>query len=303
MAVSALVTASRAGCGDLRTCAASCAAAIGTPVSSRAGVYWPGPPGSQPSTTAPAHAASRPAADAPAPADPDDVDAFAAPDRTCCAGRCETGPDLGGRSDGHAPLLRGGHPLQEHRECRLGTAPLVGRAVTRPLEPADVRRAETRDRHVDQADGLRLAPAVRAGDAGHRDPEVGPERIADAVRHRERDLRGHGAVGRQHLRGNAQGGPLHVVRVRHDAAAQVGRRTRHLRDQVRDEPAGAGLGRGHGQPEAPRSGPRGARRGRRAGPPRQLRLVLTGAAGGANSQVSGLPLDDMWPRSLPLRVK
>src|SRR5207247_11082940 len=70
IAVSALVTARRSGGGVRRTCDGSCAQASVTPDASTAGVYGDGPPGSQPSTVAPAQAACRAAALAPAPAAP-----------------------------------------------------------------------------------------------------------------------------------------------------------------------------------------------------------------------------------------
>ena len=71
IAVSALVTASRAGGGSAaRTCAGSWRSATWIPAAASAGVYWLAPPGSQPSTAAPAQAASSAAAEAPAPAAP-----------------------------------------------------------------------------------------------------------------------------------------------------------------------------------------------------------------------------------------
>ena len=181
------------------------------------------------------------------PGRPDDVDPLPGRDRTGWPRRREPGPDLRGAAHGHAGRLRAGDPLEEHPQGRLRAAPLVGGAVARPQEPADVRRAQAGDGDVDQADGLRLAAAVGAGDTRDRHPEVGPERVPDAIRHRERDLRGHRPVGREHLGRNAQDGALHVVRVRDDAAPQVGRGARHLRDQVGDEAAGAGFrgGQGH----------------------------------------------------------
>ena len=121
--MSAFVTASRAGgpaARPRRTCDGSCTGATSIPAASSAGVYGAGPPGSQPSTDAPAHAARSAAADAPAPAAPTTwIRSPGTIGRAVARGR-QAGPDVGGRADRHpAPTRSSSISSAARAESRL----------------------------------------------------------------------------------------------------------------------------------------------------------------------------------------
>ncbi len=109
IAVSALVTASRAGGvpapADVRRVVRRRDVDAGGV--ERRGVR-PGPPGSQPSTVAPAHAASSAAADAPAPAAPTTWIRSPGTDRPGGSRRREPGADVRRPANAHRPVLAAG---------------------------------------------------------------------------------------------------------------------------------------------------------------------------------------------------
>ena len=118
-----------------------------------------------------------------------------------------------------------------------------------------------------------------------------------------RDLRGDRPVGVEHVGRDAELALLDGVRVRDDAADEVRGRPGDLRDHVGDQPAGARLGRREGQPAC--HAPRLQALGELDERVRHVRCGRSGpgGSGGANSHVSGLLSFDMWPRSSPLSVK
>ena len=135
-------------------------------------MYGPGPPGSHPSTDAPAHAARSAAADAPAPAAPTTwIRSPGAIGRGSRAGARPAPISAAART-----VTRPRRPLEQHLERRPRRVALVLRPVPRPLEAADRRLTVAGDRHVDEADGLGLGAAVRAGDPRDRDAEIRADR-------------------------------------------------------------------------------------------------------------------------------
>ncbi len=249
--MSAFVTASRSGASGRVTCAASWWSATGMPAASSAGVYWLGPPGSQPSTAAPAQAPSSAAADAPGAGGTHDVDPLALPDRPRLAGGCKPGADRGGAADAHAVPARGAASTWASRSS-IAAAALARLFAER--SPSQWKRRTTGVPNPTTATyarptGFASVPAARTRDAGHGDAEVGLQPLPHALGHRQGDLCRHGPVGGEDVLGHAQLRVLDLVGVGDDAATHVRRRARHLGQGVDDEAARARFGGGEGQPE------------------------------------------------------
>ncbi len=203
-------------------------------------MYGDGPPGSQPSTSAPAHAASSAAAEAPAPCGANDMETLAGLDRPRRPGRLQAGTDLGGPADAHARSASTTCASSISRAASA-LAALVLAAVTGPQEAPHDGSPDARNRDIHQADGLGVRAPIGSGDARHGDREVAPKQLARPFGHRDRDLGRYRAVRLEHLRRHPELVALDVVGVGDDAATDVPRGSGHLRQEMCDEAAGTGF--------------------------------------------------------------
>ena len=100
---------------------------------------------------------------------------------------------------------------------------------------------------VHGADGLVVAPAVRPGDPGDREPALGPERPG-AVGHRQGGLTAHSPAGGENPLGHSEQSLFELVRIRDDPAHVARTRAGHGGDLGADHPAGTGLRGGQSPP-------------------------------------------------------
>ena len=205
IAVSALVTASRAGGRPRRPGRARGRGGPPrwTPAASSAGVYGAAPPGSQPSTAAPAHAASSAAAEAPAPCRADDVDPLPGSDRARGPGGREPRADRRraadrrhGRIRAHAapPLGRLDRARSSSRAA-LGAGALVRAAVAGPQVAAHLAGAPMpATATYTRPTGFSSVPPSGPATPVTPTPRSACEALARALGHRHGDLRGDRAV-------------------------------------------------------------------------------------------------------------
>ena len=235
-------------------------------------------------------------------------------DLTTCI-RCAIGRAVTGRRQA-ARVSRGGVARHESAGVQ-GLEDGPGRAAALALACSPAVRVPEMPPERRRPPGPR-SPRKSSPTGFLSDPAIGPATPVTATArstlsrpsargHRERDLGRHGAVGRQHTLGHVHERQLDLVGIRHDAARKYPTGPGTDGDEwatrppvhdsavasVRpDRPAGAA---------ATREVRPGAIVGRRHA--RQRRWVSCGAAGGANSHVSGMPERPSVPSDVPLRVK
>ena len=135
----------------------------------------------------------------------------------------------------------------------------ASRTASRPMSPnrssrATVGCAAPRAGEMDEADRLRRRPAVRPGDSGDADRDLGARGAERALRHRHRRLTADRAVARERLGRNAEQFLLGRVGIDDEAALEHVRRAGNLRQKPGDEPAGARFRRRDHEPGRPVAG-------------------------------------------------
>ena len=114
--------------------------------------------------------------------------------------------------------------------------------VAEPLFAGDRRAAAPGAGEMDEADRLRRRAAVRPGDSGDADRDLGARFLERALGHRPRGLTADGAVLGQCLGRNAEQLLLGGVGIGDKAALEHVGGTRDLRQKCGNKPAGAGFG-------------------------------------------------------------
>ena len=90
-----------------------------------------------------------------------------------------------------------------------------------------------------EPNGLLVGAAARPCNTRYGDTNVGAERVTNALRHRLRDFRGHGAVRLEQCVAHAKRVTLHSVVVRHNATQKRAARTGYAREALADHAASA----------------------------------------------------------------